>query len=335
METPVLRDPWLGLMSWPVRYSHSRLPAKRTFAVAGWSAEHGRCSGIEPRRDGPAVASTLAGVHRMNTSLALKTLVAGFALSACALAQAPPPGAPLPAAGQALGAAAMPFPAQTGDSSLVTQASRVRALNPGRDGQVLSLYLANGSVVDLSPDLGQQIGLGIRRGARVRVSGVRSIVNGQTVVAANRLSVNGQTFVAQPGAANARGGANLLPPPPAGGPRRGPGRRGGPEMAGAGPQGPELRGPGRDQAPPVPGRTGPPQGPNGAPPAPLGPPPARPQGNQQAPPPPPPAMGGTQPAAPTTGVNPPAQPDPSKAPMPPAGQPPAPNAPPAPNGPAV
>ncbi len=47
--------------------------------------------------------------------------------------------------------------------SIVTQSSRIRAFNPAPDGQIRSLYLSNGDVVNLSPGLSQQLSLLVRR----------------------------------------------------------------------------------------------------------------------------------------------------------------------------
>ena len=68
----------------------------------------------------------------MNSSTSLTTLVVGLTLGVSAVAQAPPPAGPPPS----------PSPAQIGTESPVTQSSRIRASNPGPDGQLRSLYLA-------------------------------------------------------------------------------------------------------------------------------------------------------------------------------------------------
>ena len=41
--------------------------------------------------------------------------------------------------------------------AIVTQSSRIRAFNAGPDGLVRSLFLQNGNVVNVSPDLGRQL----------------------------------------------------------------------------------------------------------------------------------------------------------------------------------
>ena len=249
----------------------------------------------------------------MNSSFSLKTLVAGLALSASALAQAPPPRGPSPLLGQVPGSPiGTPMPVQPGQP--VTQSSRIRAFNPGPDGQVRSFYLSNGNVINLSPDLSRQIGVAVTKGERVTVSGVRSKVNGQTVVAAISLTLHGQTFVGQPDLAQIVGPGRLPPPPPAGR-KLGPGPRGGMDMARVGPQGPPANGPEPNGPPPPP------------PPPSRGPRSPRPDRSSPAPPPPPP-NGNQLPAPPSPSV--PAQP---VAPaVPPAGQPAAPGTPPNPNG---
>ena len=252
----------------------------------------------------------------MNSFLSFKALAAGLAISASALAQAPPPLPPQ--AAPAMAGLTMPAPGQP-----VTQSSRLRAFNPGPDGQVQSLYLSNGSVVNLSPDLGREVGAAITKGERVRVSGLRSRVNGQTLVAANSVTLHGQTFVAQPGRPAVAGLINTPPPPPlldgpgprpARGPASRPGRAPGQEMARLGPQGPAANGLSADApAPPPPGPRPPRPGEN----APPLPPSDRPQPPAQLSP---------------TGPNPPAPPGAPIA-APPM-QPGAPEAQPTPNGPA-
>ena len=248
----------------------------------------------------------------MNSSFSFKTLVAGLALSASALAQAPPPSGPLPLLGQAPESPiGTPIPVQPGQP--VTQSSRIRAFNPEPDGQVHSFYLSNGNVINLSPDLSRQIGVAVTKGERVTVSGVRSKVNGQTVVAANSLTLHGQTFVAQSDLGQVAGPGRLPPPPPAGR-KPGPGPRGGMDMARVGPQGPPPNGPGPTGPPPP------------TPPSSRGPRPPRPDRSSPATPPPPP--NGNQPPAPT-GPSVPAQPVAPAVPS--AGQPAAPETTPKPN----
>ena len=209
----------------------------------------------------------------MNSLLCLKSFAVGFALSASALAQAPPAGGPPAPGGLA--------PAPMSGGSNATISSRIRAYNPGPGGEVRSLYLADGAVVDLSPDLGRSVGAAVRRGERVRVSGLRSSLDGQTVIAAQSLTLDGQAFVAQAGVPPLVGGDRLLPPPPApGAPPRQAGPQPGPGMASMGPR-PGVRGPDRPLPPPP----LPPPAPGSRPDS---PPPPPPSSDQPAPPPPPP-----------------------------------------------
>ena len=209
-------------------------------------------------------------------------------------AQAPPSPGPMIPPAQAP-------PAVQG--STVTQSSRIRAFNAGPDGQVHSLYLANGSVVDLTPSFGPGLNSQVHKGARVRIVGSRSNVNGQTILTPQQLTLDQQTFTAQPPTERPRSAVTAdlpgpqpgMPPPPpppngpAPGPRRGPG---GPALAAGSPPPPPC-GPGmagRPAPPPPPGDLAP----NGAaaPPPPLAAPngaaPQPPAGDvHQAPPPPP------------------------------------------------
>ena len=167
----------------------------------------------------------------MTKSLSLSTVLVGLALSGTALAQVPP------SAGATNQTMPPPPPSV---AYAVTQSSRIRAFNPGADGQVKSLYLSNGSVVDLPPDMGP-LGTQIKNGERVSVSGLRSNVSGQTILAANSVTVNGQTFVSRPGLVPIAGANMLPPPPPPPGAPNGPPHRGARDMARLGPQVPGTR----------------------------------------------------------------------------------------------
>ena len=254
----------------------------------------------------------------MNSSLSLKILAVGLACSASALAQAPPPSGPLAVPRQAAGPMGMPLPTRMGGQPSI-QSSRIRAFNPGPDGQIRNLYLSNGSVVNLSPNLGRHIAAVVTKGERVRVSGFRSDVNGQTVIAANSLTLRSQTFVTSSDTGLVVDPDRLPPPPPPpGGPNLGPGHRSGREMARLGPGGPVANGPGPNGPPPP------------SPPT-HGPRPPRPQGNQ-------PDLlpsDGNQPRAAPSPID-PNEPVQSGAPVaPPTGQPASPGAQPNPNGPSV
>jgi hypothetical protein len=157
---------------------------------------------------------------RMST-LGLVTAL-GLAFSSVAIAQSPPPAPPTsPADGPPTVPAA---PAASPQLPVVTQSSRVRAFNPGPSGEVRSLYLQNGSVVDVTPALGGQLGAAVRKGERITVTGTKSEINGQSLLEAASIRLNDQTFSANapssvpPGPGALAQGA--VPPPPAPSPRR-------------------------------------------------------------------------------------------------------------------
>ena len=247
----------------------------------------------------------------MNSFFSLKALAVGLAISASALAQAP---ASSPA--QAAGPVNTPVAARAGQP--VTQSSRIRAFNPGPDGQLQSLYLSNGSVVTLSPDLSRQVLATVTKGERVKVSGPGTKVNGQTLIAANQLTLHGQTFVAQRGIGPLAGADRMSPPPPPESPNPGDRSGNGRDLARLGPQGPRPGGPGPDGPPPLPR---------------SGPRPPRPQAKQPAPPPPPSRVNRTPPPPSAAAPNAPGQPNSPAAP--PAGQPASPELQPGPGGPSL
>src|SRR6202453_2171101 len=146
----------------------------------------------------------------------------GLAFSSVAIAQSPPPAPPTPPAD---GPPTVPAPpAASPQLPVVTQSSRVRAFNPGPSGEVRSLYLQNGSVVDVTPALGGQLGAAVRKGERITVTGTKSEINGQSLLEAASIRLNDQTFSANapssvpPGPGALAQGA--VPPPPAPSPRR-------------------------------------------------------------------------------------------------------------------
>lgn len=239
---------------------------------------------------------------RLRSTLPL--MAVGLILSTPAFAQNAPDGAlpqpPQPPRG--------PSQATGPHSQLTTQSSRIRAFNAGPDGQVRSLYLQNGSVVNVSPDLGRQLSTQTHKGTRITVTGSRSMVNGQRILAANQISINSQTYTAQ-----LQGGpeANFQ-----GGPDRGPrvGRIGEPGMMPPPHPGPDARvdGPKGPRGPRPERRPGTP------PPPPPGGPDAHIVGGRPVPPPPPNGGGhGTLPNAAGHGD----VPMPPPAPGDPAGQP--------------
>ena len=185
----------------------------------------------------------------------------GLAFCSMAFAQSPPPAPPA-------------APAASSQLPVVTQSSRIRAFNAGPGGEVRSLYLQNGSVVDLTPALGGQLGPAVRKGSKITVTGEKSEINGQTLVEAASVQVNDQTFSGYALSANPPGPGALTegaaPPPPT--PRRK--NRAAPAPCGVAADAPE----------PSPDFGGPPPPPDG-----MAPPPPPPDG--MAPPPPPPGIG--------------------------------------------
>jgi hypothetical protein len=160
-------------------------------------------------------------------SLRITTLGLAFCSASCSMtfAQSPPPAPPpTPAAAPASMPAA---PVASSQLPVVTQSSRVRAFNAGPGGEVRSLYLQNGSVVDLTPALGGQLGPAVRKGEKISVTGTKSVINGQSLVEAASVRLNDQTFFANsPSAAPPHPGTpaeNVAPLPP--GPQSSPRRR--------------------------------------------------------------------------------------------------------------
>jgi hypothetical protein len=152
----------------------------------------------------------------MNIPSSVRMTALGLAFSLVAFAQNPPPATPPnPPATQA------PMPAAPGASiqlPVVTQSSRIRAFNAGSGGEVRSLYLQNGSVVDLTPPLGGQLGPAVRKGEKITVTGTKSEINGQSLVEAASVQVNDRTFSANALSNNPPGPGALAegsaPPPP-------------------------------------------------------------------------------------------------------------------------
>jgi hypothetical protein len=212
----------------------------------------------------------------MNIQSSLKITALGLALSSVAFAQSPAPTPPAPPA--------VPPDAATALTSqqlpTVTQSSRVRAFNAGPGGEVRSLYLQNGSVVDLEPGLGGQLGPAVRKGQEITVTGTKSEINGQSLVEAATVRLNDQTFAANASAPGPLAEGAAPPPPGAPQPPPAPAPRRRNRAAALAPCGATL-----DTPPP-------PTGPDGPPPPPpgfeAGPPPPPPSG--AAPPPPPDGM---------------------------------------------
>src|ERR1700722_4275171 len=104
----------------------------------------------------------------MNIPSSLRVAAIRVALGSVAFAQSPPSAPPPPPAGAT---ASAPMAPVAPHSAFITQSSRVRAFNPGPGGEVRSLYLQNGSVIDVTPGLGGQLGPAIRKGAKITVTG--------------------------------------------------------------------------------------------------------------------------------------------------------------------
>jgi hypothetical protein len=205
----------------------------------------------------------------------LKITALGLALSSAAFAQNSVPAPPTPPVVPP-GAAAAPTPTPQ-QLPIVTQSSRVRAFNAAPGGEVRSLYLQNGSVVDLAPGLGGQLGRAVRKGEKITVTGTKSEINGQSLVEAASIRLNDQTFSATAtpgpaalaeGAAPPQPGAPQAPPAPA--PRRR-NRAAAPAPCGATADAPPMpEGPDVPPPPLPPGGAAPPPPPDGM--APLPPP---------------------------------------------------------------
>jgi hypothetical protein len=216
----------------------------------------------------------------MNIPSPLGITALAFAFCSMAFAQSPPPAPPtdtppnIPAA-----------PAAYSQLPVVTQSSRVRAFNAGPGGEVRSLYLQNGSVVDLTPALGGQLGPAVRKGEKITVTGTKSEINGQSLVEAASVQINDQTFSANalsaipPGPGALAEGAAPPPPTPQAPPTAPSSRRKNKAAS------PAPCGVSADVAPPPPDFGGPPP----PPPDGMAPPPPPPDG--MAPPPPPPGIG--------------------------------------------
>jgi hypothetical protein len=121
----------------------------------------------------------------------------GLAFASVAFAQSQPPAPPTSPAD---------VPPAFSQFPVVTQSSRIRAFNAGPGGELRSLYLRNGSVVDVTPALGEELGAAVRKGEKITVTGTKSRINGQSLLEAASIQLNDQTF-----SANA---SSSLPPAP-------------------------------------------------------------------------------------------------------------------------
>jgi hypothetical protein len=197
-----------------VRYQHSkwancgRADALRKSLVCRICNDYK--TSIVPR-NGTRLASLRREVSPMHILSCSKITVLGLALSSMAFAQSPAPAPPTsPVVPPVPAAAPSPVPQQL---SMVTESSRVRAFNAGPGGEVRSLYLQNGSVVNLAPGLGGQVGPTVRKGEKITVTGTRSEINGQSVVEAATVRMQDQTFSANVPAPGPQA-QNAAPPPP-------------------------------------------------------------------------------------------------------------------------
>jgi hypothetical protein len=156
-----------------------------------------------------------AEVSPMNIPASLRISALGLALTSVAFAQTPLPTPPTPPAD---GPPSLPVaPAAASQLPIVTQSSRVRAFSAGPSGDVRSLYLQNGSVVDVTPILAGQLGPAVRKGKKITVTGTKSEINGQSVLEAASVRLNDQTFAANAPSAIPSGPGALaegaVPPP--------------------------------------------------------------------------------------------------------------------------
>jgi hypothetical protein len=152
----------------------------------------------------------------MNIPASLQITALGLALSFVAVAQTPSPAPPTPPTD---GPPSLSVgPAAASQLPIVTQSSRVRAFNAGPSGEVRSLYLQNGSVVNVAPVLGRQLGPAIRKGEKITVTGTKSEINGQSLLEAASVRLNDETFSANAPSAIPSGPGALaegaVPPPP-------------------------------------------------------------------------------------------------------------------------
>jgi len=211
----------------------------------------------------------------MNIPSPLKVTALGLALGSVAFAQSPVPTPPAPPVVPPDAAAATALTSQ--QLPTVTQSSRVRAFSAYPGGEVRSLYLQNGSVVDLEPGLSGQLGPAVRKGQKITVTGTKSEINGQSLVEAATVRLNDQTFAANASAPGPLAGGVTPPPPGAPQPPPAPAPRRRNRAAAPAPCGANLDAP------------APPTGPGGPPPPPPGfeavPPPPPPSGAASPPPP--------------------------------------------------
>lgn len=134
----------------------------------------------------------------MHIPSSLRITAFTLGLGSIALAQTPPPPPPLAPSLSATASNATSTSSPASQLAVVTQSSRIRAFNVGQGGEVRSLYLQNGSVINVAPGLGGQVGQAVRKGEKVTVTGTKSEINGQSLVEASSIRLNDQTFSATP-----------------------------------------------------------------------------------------------------------------------------------------
>src|ERR1700679_2603963 len=127
------------------------------------------------------------------------------------------PAAPPPSNVNQPGAPA-PAPTTTGSTS-----SRISRVISGPDGRAQGLLLRNGTFVNLSHDLSQQIPAGVSRRALVNVSGPVYGVGSDRTIEAQQITIAGIAYNDVQGAGAGPAGqpppnGALAPPPPPGGP---------------------------------------------------------------------------------------------------------------------
>ncbi len=123
---------------------------------------------------------------------------------------APPPPPPPPPVGYA------PAPPPTATAGIVaggtpvTRTSHVRTIIYGPQSEVQGLTLRDGVAVSVPPDLGIQLRGVLSRGTLIQVSGQQQAIGGETVLFAQSIVANKQTFATAPPLT----GAPAEPPPP-------------------------------------------------------------------------------------------------------------------------
>ncbi|MEO8725836.1 MAG: hypothetical protein ABI383_06895, partial [Acidobacteriaceae bacterium] len=103
-----------------------------------------------------------------------------------------------------------PPTAMAGQANSSTVSGKVSEFTKGPDGQTNGFKLTNGTVVHLPPDLQRQTYGAVDKGIKVEAMGMARQIDGQQVVDAQSIRLNGQQYV-----------STAPPPPPPGGPGAG------------------------------------------------------------------------------------------------------------------